>query len=67
LEEYKPISLVGSMWKIIAKLLSLWLKGLLDRVINQTLLVFMKGREFLYNVLVANEVIGDVAETRRKA
>jgi len=50
---------MGSMYKIIEKVLSLWLKGVLHRIIDQTEMTFLQGRCLLDSVLVANEVINE--------
>lgn len=55
IEEYRPISLIGCMYKILANRLS----KVLDELIHKQQLAFIRGRQ----VVVANETI---EETKRK-
>jgi len=44
LNDFRPISLVGCLYKIMAKILSLRLKKVLHRVINARQSAFLEGR-----------------------
>ncbi|KAL4332801.1 hypothetical protein GQ457_07G014130 [Hibiscus cannabinus] len=55
--EFRPISLIGSVYKIIAKVLSKRLREVIDGVISDTQCAFVKGRQIFDGILVANEVI----------
>ncbi|XP_028100123.1 uncharacterized protein LOC114299551 [Camellia sinensis] len=57
LSDYRPISLVGSMYKIIAKLLANRLKSIMPHIISEPQSAFLSGRNILDGVLVANEVV----------
>ncbi|XP_028113957.1 uncharacterized protein LOC114312000 [Camellia sinensis] len=57
LNEYRPISLVGSMYKILAKVLSNRLKQVLPRIISETQSAFLRGRNILDGILIANEIV----------
>ena len=57
LAKYRPISLVGSIYKIIAKLLSHMLKSVLPSVISETQSAFLSGGNILDGVLIANELV----------
>ncbi|KAK9927793.1 hypothetical protein M0R45_024959 [Rubus argutus] len=61
--DYRPISLVTSLYKIIAKVLASRLKEVLGGTISIAQGAFVKGRQILDAVLVANEV---VEETKKK-
>lgn len=42
--DYGPISLIGSLYKIIAKVLSLKLQGVMGHMVSSTQSAFIKGR-----------------------
>jgi len=54
LNDYRPISLVGCLYKIIAKILVNRLKMVLQNVIDKYQSAFLNGRGLLDNVLIAN-------------
>ena len=53
--DFRPISLVGSVYKILAKVLANHLKVVLDQLIFETHNSFVGGRQILDLVLIANE------------
>ncbi|XP_028126943.1 uncharacterized protein LOC114323538 [Camellia sinensis] len=57
LGDYRPISLVTSVYKILAKVLSRRLKKVLPSVIDKVQSAFVSGRYILDGVLIANEVV----------
>ncbi|XP_071686901.1 uncharacterized protein [Rutidosis leptorrhynchoides] len=66
LGEYRPISLIGSLYKIIAKVLSKRLQSVIHKVISVEQSAFMKGRFILDGILVANEVVDEVKRKKDK-
>ncbi|XP_068497985.1 uncharacterized protein [Phaseolus vulgaris] len=65
LGEFRPISLVGCMYKTISKALSLRLKKVIGKVIDVRQSTFLEGRGLLDNVLVANEVLEEYKRKRK--
>jgi len=57
LNEFLFISLVGCMYKIISKTLSLRLKRVIGKVIDVRKYAFFEGRGLLDGVLMAKEVL----------
>ena len=47
LDQYRPISLVGALYKIITKVLSCQIKEVIPLVINASQSTFLKGRGML--------------------
>ena len=57
LSDFRPISLIGSTYKIIAKLLSVRLNSVIDTIIGKEQSAFIKGRSILEGPLTLNEII----------
>ena len=57
LNEFRPISLVGCIYKILSKVLANRLRKVLPSVIDVNQFAFLEGRGLLDNVLVANEIV----------
>ncbi|RVX13251.1 LINE-1 reverse transcriptase-like [Vitis vinifera] len=57
LRDFRPISLLGGLYKLLAKVLTNRLKKVLDRVVSVDQNAFVRGRQILDASLVANDVI----------
>jgi len=66
LYQYRPISPIGCIYKIISKSLYLRLKSVLHKVIDQTQSAFLEGRGLLDSFVVANETIDEVKREKKK-
>ncbi|GKV27405.1 hypothetical protein SLEP1_g36578 [Rubroshorea leprosula] len=63
IEEYRPISLIGVMYKILAKLLA----NRLRKVIGEQQMAFIRGRQLAEGVVIANEVIDEAKRNKKKS
>jgi len=66
LNDFRPISLVGCVYKIVSKILSSRLKRVLNKVIDLRQSAFLEGRGLLDSVLVVNETIEEVKRKKKE-
>jgi hypothetical protein len=65
LSDYRPISLLGCLYKIIAKVLVNRLSKVMNGIIAPTQSAFLKNRNLVDGVLVVNEVVDLAKKTGR--
>lgn len=61
---FRPISLYNVILKIIMKVLANRFKPLLSRLISLNQTSFMEGRKILYGIILTNEIIHSLKQTR---
>ncbi|GLT91015.1 hypothetical protein SLE2022_089250 [Rubroshorea leprosula] len=64
--DYRPISLISCMYKVIPKLLANKLRCVLDRLIGKQQSAFIGRRQLMDSVMVANETIDEVKKKRKR-
>ena len=66
LNDFRPISLVGSLYKILSKVLSNRLRMIIGGVISETQTTFVKDRQILDGILIANEVVDKAKKSKKE-
>lgn len=57
LRDYRPISLIGSVYKIVSKFLAERLKGVIGKLVSSHQNAFIKNRQITDATLIANEIL----------
>jgi len=65
INKFKPVSLVGSVYKILAKLLASRLRSVVDKVLSPNQHAFVHSRQILDASLIANECINYYLKTNQ--
>ncbi|XP_039687865.1 uncharacterized protein [Medicago truncatula] len=65
LNDFRLISLVGSLYKIIAKLLANRFRLVIGSVVSDTQSAFVNKRQILDGILIANEVVDEASKFKK--
>jgi hypothetical protein len=65
LNEFRPISLLGCLYKLVAKVLAKRLAKVMDSLVAPTQSAFLKGRFLVDGVMVVNEIVDMAKKTGR--
>ena len=65
LKEFRPISLLGSLYNLLSKVLAGRLAKVMNSVITKSLSTFLKGRHLVDGVMIVNEVV-NVAKRKNR-
>jgi len=66
LNDFRPISLVGSIYKILAKVLTNRLHSVIGSVVSKDQLAFVQNMQILDGILIANEVVGEAHKLKKE-
>ena len=66
LSDFKPISLIGSMYKILAKILVARFKKIIHVVVGEVQSAFIGGRNIQDGILITNEVVEEWKRCRQR-
>ncbi|GMI92896.1 hypothetical protein HRI_002958900 [Hibiscus trionum] len=67
LDDFRPISLVGSIYKIVAKVLARRLAGCIEEVVGERQFTFISGKQIADCSLIANEIVDDQKRLKKEA
>ena len=65
ISDYRPISMVRSVYKVIAKILSSRLRPLLGNLVGSSQTAYIKGRQILDGALILNETISWLQKSKK--
>lgn len=65
--DYRPISLIGIIYKVISNVLTERLKTVISSIISPEQTAFVRGRSILDGPLIANEILSWLKKSKRKA
>ena len=67
IKDYRPISMVGCIYKVIVKILANRLKGVMNGLVGETQTAFVQGRQILDGALIACETVQSLKRKKQSA
>lgn len=64
--DFWPISLIGCMYKVLFKVLANMLRKVMHVLISEGQSAFIKGKQILDGIMIANEVIDDAKRKKNE-
>jgi len=64
LKDYRPICLLGTLYKLLSKVLARRLVVAMETIISTSQSLFLKGRNFLDGVIMVNEIMDFMKRTK---
>ena len=65
LNDFRPISMVRSLYKVLSKVLTNRLRRVMSSVISSTQSTFIHGRQILDGILIVNELVEDAKRLKK--
>lgn len=66
IKDFISISLIGSIYKLISKVLTRKMSKVLGEVIGENQNAFVEGRQFLDVVMIANEIVDELVGQKKE-
>ena len=66
LNDYRPISLVGSIYKVLAKVLANRLWQVIGSIVAEEQSTFVQKSQILDGILIANEVVDEASRSKKE-
>ena len=64
IKDFRPINLVGNVYKLLSKVVANRLRAVLDNLISETQNSYVSGRQIMDSVLIANECLDSRLKSR---
>ncbi|KAK2654817.1 hypothetical protein Ddye_014673 [Dipteronia dyeriana] len=64
MKDFRPISLVGALYKILEKVLANCMRKVINSVVGETQMAFVRNRQILDSLVIAEEIIHQWKKSR---